>query len=665
MHRYPIYLLVALLLFPVEAQNSNLEVLDAGVTQVTGTLTYTNPLFARGLSEPVVILEDIYSWFVDDPNLRLDKTSQILARVTAQTNRYQYVLNLPSVPQARPVFIANNPQALQVFAVSFWSNLFGDNYLEYRDQRAGGWSRNYSSLRFDEQGHLLGGRLLVYAPVEGLYFPQGLSEDALGLSETQLQRLAMGWTMVNLDERPFAFSRSAQVDMPLLERETSALTDFSRLSYLEAFDALLALLRREYAFTEQKDINWSVLSAEFRSRIEQAQTEQSADAFAWTLQELIWRIPDGHMSLSFNTAFYSRFQSATSGGIGLSLAELDDGRFIAWYVAPYSPAEQAGITPGLEIVSLEGVAIAERLEQVSVWSAPFSTVHVRRLQALRYVTRFPMGQAVNLSYRTASGDLQTLNLTAVDEQDSLHFSSFNQARDPFTPPIESRSLEGFAHIVVYDFADDARLTVQLWERAIQTALQTRAQGIIIDLRENTGGNLYLADMLAGYVHEGAYNAEKLTGAIGFYDALADSLDDSSLLLATQAQDFAFRWRDRRFMSSAPDDLLWRGKVAVLISPACASACEFFAYNLALDGRAEVFGMYPSAGMGGTVKRLNLPDGLVVQFTNGRAVDAQGQIHIEGQGVSPTQRIAVNAQNVFAQDAILEVALDWLRNSGAD
>ena len=84
-----------------------------------------------------------------------------------------------------------------------------------------------------------------------------------------------------------------------------------------------------------------------------------------------------------------------------------------------------------------------------------------------------------------------------------------------------------------------------------------------------------------------------------------------------------------------------GKVAVLVGPECASACEFFSYDMTLENRATVVGMYPSEGAGGSVEQFIMPEGIAVTFTIGRAVDANGNVHLEGKGVVPTVRVPVN------------------------
>jgi hypothetical protein len=82
--------------------------------------------------------------------------------------------------------------------------------------------------------------------------------------------------------------------------------------------------------------------------------------------------------------------------------------------------------------------------------------------------------------------------------------------------------------------------------------------------------------------------------------------------------------------------------------------------MTLQERAAIVGQYPTAGLGGSVDAFLMPEGITVQFTKGRAVDADGNIHIEGKGVAPTVRVPVNEETLFSEgDPVLEAAIAHL------
>ncbi|MEZ4646799.1 MAG: hypothetical protein R3E31_29420 [Chloroflexota bacterium] len=53
-----------------------------------------------------------------------------------------------------------------------------------------------------------------------------------------------------------------------------------------------------------------------------------------------------------------------------------------------------------------------------------------------------------------------------------------------------------------------------------------------------------------------------------------------------------------------------------MGPNCASACEFFSYYLTLQDRAAIVGHYPTAGLGGSIDQVAMPEGETFTFTQG-------------------------------------------------
>lgn len=91
--------------------------------------------------------------------------------------------------------------------------------------------------------------------------------------------LPQGYTVVDMDSDPFTFDRSRAPKIDLLEPESAALDDCSALPYSEAFDTMIEKMRKEYAFTEYKHIDWDAKSAEFRPRFVEAEEKEDIKAY--------------------------------------------------------------------------------------------------------------------------------------------------------------------------------------------------------------------------------------------------------------------------------------------------------------------------------------------------------------------------------------------------
>lgn len=625
---------------------------QGGAVTITGELHYTNAFFTLGAAQPMVILEDEAGFVDRNRHFIQSPESQVLGQITSDfyQSPFSYSISLPVEPQAELRDVDNDGQrdpGVMVYAIAYWTNIFGGPYLEERDLQGGGWSTAYSSAEVSANGdnkyEIVGGKLLVYAPNDQQGFPSSFGEDGkLFTADDPTVRLPKGYAVVNLDTSPFTFDRSNDITIDLIEPEDVALADFSNMSYTKAFDAMIEKMRREYAFTEYKGIDWNAKSDRFRSRFEAAQQNRDRENYLKALSDFAMSIPDGHVG---GPLLRNEFLISTAGGLGMAIRTLDDGRTIVNYLTPGGPAEKADIQLKAEIISFDDQPIEQALDAVVPWLGPFSSDHVQRLQQLRYLLRSPVNKTVNVTFRNPDSAVEKkVALTAVREYESFDFSSLQKGADDTDLPVEFELLDDdLGYVKINSFSDNELLTVQLWERMIQTFKDNDVKGIVLDMRQNGGGNGFLADQMAAYFFEKPLEL----GNSARYDA--------------ERGDFYFdpNTTDRYILPS--EELRYDGDLAVLVGPSCQSACEFFSYDLTLENRATVVGQYPSAGLGGSVDQFLMPEGEYFQFTVGRAVDMEGNIHIEGKGVVPTVRVPVNEETLFSEgDPVLEAGIAYLK-----
>ena len=630
---------------------------EGGAVRISGSVNYTAPYFTIGVAQPLVILED-QAGFVDrNEHFLMPVASQTIGQITSDffTSPFQYSLALPIEPQGSYRDVDNDSsedQGVQVFAIAYWDNTFGDPFLEERDLYGGGWSTAYASTRISDEieteREIVGGIFLVYAPDDQQGFPSGFGEDGLLFTDDDpIVTLPQGYTIVNMDTDPFSFDRSRNPVVDLIEPEGIALVDYSEQSYPDAFNSLIDLLKKEYAFTEYKGIDWEAKRTEFLPRFEAAADEDSRD-YQRALRDFGWSIPDGHVSGPF---IREDFQQDIAGGLGIAIRETKEGPVIVNFVTEGSPAEAAGITLGTEIVSIDGVPIADVISDAIAHSAPFSTDHFKRLQQMRYAVRFPIETEVELTWKDAEGEEVTETMKVISEYDSFSFSSFARGTTGFEIPVDYKLLEAdeygendYGYVKIDSFSDNSVLTVQLWERMIRTLNRYAVNGLIIDMRQNGGGSGFLADQMAAYF----FHEPHVLGNAGYYDE-----DRGEFYFDPDGE-------ERYYLPA--EDLRYDGEVAVIVGPFCLSACEFFSYDMTIDDRAAIVGHYPTGGLGGSIKSIKMPDDEYFTFTIGRAVDADGDIHIEGIGVVPTVPVPVTVETLLAdedEDVLLDAAVAYL------
>ncbi|NJL94209.1 MAG: PDZ domain-containing protein [Anaerolineae bacterium] len=546
---------------------------------------------------------------------------------------------------------AETDTGVQIFQVAFWDNRYGDNSLDERE--AGAWSNAYSSARGDTDprgtAELTGGKLIVYAPDDAQGFPSGFGQDGLLFTaDDPIVSIPAGYTVVDMDTAPFTFDRSREPVLDLIEPESDQPEDFSELSYLEAFDALIEYGKREYAFTEEKAVDWGALSEQYRAIVEAAEAEDDFNAYAFALYDMLLSIPDGHI-FSFAEPTETDENFRIGGGVGLAVRELSDGRVLVNYVLEDGPAAQAGIEFGAEIIAVDGVPVSEAVANVRSVNAPYSLPNLERLDQLRFLFRMPVETEIEVTYRNLGAEEDaTASLVAVPERESLVFSRqfvYGSATAPLVAPVDFEFLEsGYGLVTVNTFGGFEQLIVSTWEYFLDLANQSDAPGIIIDLRVNGGGFVFIAARLASYLYSEpieVYFDESYTDEVG---------------------DFYF---DERFPVTIEPEVegesYYDGEVVVLVGPGCASACEFFAHMLTLQDRSTVVGQYGTNGIAGGYFETPMPGGIVVALPTSRPIDMDGNVIIESMGIQPDVVVPVTEENMAEtqQDVVLQAALDYL------
>ena len=308
-------------------------------------------------------------------------------------------------------------------------------------------------------------------------------------------------------------------------------------------------MRREYSFTEYKDIDFEALRDEYLPRIAVAQRERDTFAFKLAMRDYSYEFPDGHVSLFGQGAaeLQPLFQNAISGGLGMTLAQLDDGRVIVDYVLPDGPAETARIQTGDEIVAIDGNPIVQALEGTQIFGG-YSADYFTRIQQLRYITRYPVGTYVDVTYRNSdSGELSTVTLVATSESETFSRSSINAGAPQFVGPVEYEILpDGYGYVQVSTFSGNEVLTIQDWENFLTLVKDANIPGIIVDMRYNGGGCPTLATQMAGYF----VDEETMTGYRAVYN---DETDE-----------FFVREDNPTIMYPPPETFRYDGEVAVLV-----------------------------------------------------------------------------------------------------
>ena len=605
---------------------------------ITGNIPYTSPFFTETLTEPFVLLEDEAGAIRRDKGFTFNLEGEDIGPVEVnKDNSVTYSLALPSIPQGTQVDVDNNGKSdvgVQVFAIAYWSNTWDGPFLEPRDGK--GWSTAYVSTITDPErdDQIVGGTLVVWAPDDKQSFPTGLGKDGLLFTaDDPVAPIPAGYNIVDLSKEPFRFYKEARPKIDLNEGEI-AVNDYSKKSYVDAFNALIDKISREYPFTKEKGLDWQAIRAKYAPLAAQAQDTES---FYKVLHDFTQDIPDGHVGVQVDGKV---LLAEAGGGFGLYLTELSDSRVIVAKVFPDSPGDKAGIQAGAEILTWDGKPVSDAIYAVKPYFGPYSTDYSRRLGQVLFLTRVPPGTTVQATFRNpGSSTQQDASMKSVVEYDSLIAGLPELNQDKLAVPVEGHILEdsGLGYIRVNTFLEDDSLEARLWEHFIKGLIDNKVPGLIIDLRSNPGGNGELATEFAGYF----FDKDITLFQSYYYNEISGTFEKSGLPVKIE-----------------PAPMLYDGPIAVLVSPNCVSACEGFAYALSQGGRSIIVGHYPTAGAYGEVGRgqYTMPGDLKMQFPTGRSETLDGKLVIEGKGVPLDITVPVTEASALGkEDAVLDAA----------
>lgn len=250
--------------------------------------------------------------------------------------------------------------------------------------------------------------------------------------------------------------------------------------------------------------------------------------------------------------------SDTAAGFGLGFAPARDGIEVA-EIVPGGPADRAGVAIGWRLLAIDG-------------RPPDWTV------------RYDAGDRAVLSFRDDAGRRRDMPLTG----EAL----------PDTPTRRSRPVSGGALLLGFDGLDPGT------DRWIAGEIATHRPGaLILDLRDNDGGESTVLDRVAG-------------------------------LFFTERRPVLRLIRRRETVETtigAGRDT-FTGRLVLLVGPGSASAAEAFAAMIAESGRGRIVGQRTAGRLTGAAEH-RLPDGGLLSIAEHDVRTPAGR-RLEGSGLMP-------------------------------
>ncbi len=391
------------------------------------------------------------------------------------------------------------------------------------------------------------------------------------------------------------------------------------------FDFLWDAVDKTYACFELKSIDWPAVRQRYDKQLDKVET---AEEFYRLLFRLINELKDTH-------SWLQEYRPVLGKGPELAL-DLFEGRPFVTAVETNSEAARAGVRPGAEILAVDGLTFAARLEQLRLSLPACSSERAFQRAACQALLLGENGSTATVQLRSPDGRPATVTLKRnanptrraalaapceLTRQRSVHFG---------------RLPSGFGYIWIESFNGREEIADE-FDRALEKL--RGAPGLILDVRDNQGG--------FGTAHArivGRFLKERTLVCVSYIKNGPGHQD--------------LRRHETWFEPSGP----WQyaGPVALLINDVTGSASDLFVCCLRSTGRVVTIGSTTHGNLSGVAAYAVLPCGLVIRVSNGYITDAKGK-PIEGNGTEPEVPVVPTISDFLKhRDPVLEKAVAILK-----
>ena len=368
--------------------------------------------------------------------------------------------------------------------------------------------------------------------------------------------------------------------------------------------------------------DWEVLRATARATIAAAGAKTTADTYP-AIREALATLGDKHGLLLEPAAAKLFNPSRAAKGTGLLVVPPDA---IVAQIVPDSPAAAAGLALGDRIVGVEGLAGLAELSR-------------REFERLFRSGRRPDGSTAPLDLRVGTG-------TAEPRAVQVPLAQFDEYLAPTGGPLDGDF--GYLELPGVSSGPKAASYDDTLHELLGALDDGTLRGWVVDLRRNTGGNLWpmLAGIgpLAGAGEVGAF-ASAHGSADWSYDAELGAAKSGSYELARVSEPHPLR-----------DDL----PVAVLTGPLTAGAGEAIVVAFAGRARTRRFGE-GTRGLPTSNTQIPLADGALLVLTVTVHADRTGTRYDDV--IPPDEAVATDWTRFgTADDPVVAAACRWLASA---
>lgn len=379
-------------------------------------------------------------------------------------------------------------------------------------------------------------------------------------------------------------------------------------------------------FDRLPDLNWD---AAYMAYLEKVRAAKTTEEYYGVLAQFINQLKDGHTRVLVPNELVDRVSAVT--GIDTRLI---DGKIIVTATADPSVPVQVGD----EILTIEGKQARDYADTVIAPRVSGFTPQDRAIWQYGYLLlRGPIDQPAKITVKKANGKIAAASIPR----------AHNDGPFGILPKLERTASfkmlpDNIAYLEINWFVDDAGLKTLKENFAAASA----AKGLIIDLRNNGGGN--------------SDNSEALARVLADKPFLGSSTRTATYRASWRSWNRPQGWHRSAAPTFQPDASLHYDKpVIVLIGGRTYSAAEDFLVAYISSGRGKLVGE-TSGGSTGNPMLFKLPGGGMAFICTKDDAFGDGRV-FEGTGIAPDVTVKPTIADIRAgRDPVLAKAAEMIK-----
>ncbi len=414
-----------------------------------------------------------------------------------------------------------------------------------------------------------------------------------------------------------------QVQFQAEPRQTAA----ERRLNIDSFEHLWKTVNEKHFDPTFGGLDWKEVRLEFLPKIEAAANKNEARA---VMRDMLARMKLTHFSIIPSELYEDMSPTGhgteTLGVTGIT-ARVIGGHALVTSVDAESPAEQAEVKPGWEIIQIANHEVRPRMASIAGQFEGKTLKDLVLADAVAGRLEGNIGERIEVSFLDDSDRTVERSLTFMEPRGTkFQIGNLPPGRLRF----HTRTIGTDIGYIVFNAFIAPAILMPPFNEAMKSFMG--AAGIIIDVRGNTGGQ---GDIVAGMAGWLIREKGKDLGKI--------QTRDQELKLVVR-----------------PRPEVFGGRVAILVDGLSLCATEVFADGLRELGRARIFGTRTGgAVLSGSIEKLPNGDGFMYPLAN--FVTARGRI-LEGNGLAPDVEVNHTREALLqGRDTVLEAAIDWIRS----